>query len=90
MRWTSVLAIYLLFWTLSLFIVLPFGVRTSHEMGEEKVQGQAESAPHQPNLGRKALWTTLLSAILFGLFHLNYMNGWITPEDLMFTAPPNF
>jgi phosphatidylinositol glycan class B len=28
MRWTSILAIYSLFWVLSAFLVLPFGVRT--------------------------------------------------------------
>ena len=33
MRWTSILAIYILFWTMSLFLVLPFGVRTGEEVG---------------------------------------------------------
>lgn len=88
MRWTSALAIYLLFWTLSLFVVLPFGVKTSHEAGEEKVRGQADSAPHRPDLGKKALWTTLLASVLFGLFYLNYVNGWIDADDVMIVPPP--
>ena len=46
MRWTSILAIYVLFWTISLFLVLPFGVRTSEEVGEQSQPGHADSAPH--------------------------------------------
>ncbi len=36
MRWTSILAIYSLFWVLSAFLVLPFGVRTHDEAGLDK------------------------------------------------------
>jgi len=55
MRWTSIAAILPLFWVMSFFIVLPFGVRTSEEAGAEKVAGHAESAPHQFSFGRAAL-----------------------------------
>ena len=50
MRWTSMLAIYILFWAFSVFLVLPFGVRTTHEAGGDYVPGQAESAPHEFNV----------------------------------------
>jgi predicted secreted protein len=82
MKWTSALAIYVLFWVMTLFIVLPFGVRTAEEAGVEHVPGHAESAPHEFRLGRVALRTTIVSAILFGLYYLNYVNGWITAEQL--------
>ena len=42
MRWTSALAIYILFWTMSLFLVLPFGVRTPEEAGAEAEPGTHE------------------------------------------------
>ena len=45
MQWTSVLAIYFLFFVFSAFILLPFGVRTHDEAGLEMVPGQADSAP---------------------------------------------
>ena len=35
----------LLFWVMSAFLVLPFGVRTHDEAGIAKVPGQADSAP---------------------------------------------
>jgi predicted secreted protein len=88
MQWTSILAIYALFWALSLFLVLPFGVRTHEEAGAERVPGQAESAPHDFRIGKVALRTTIVSAILFGLYYLNYVYGWIAAEDLNLFRPP--
>lgn len=82
MRLGSILAIYVLFWTISLFLVLPFGVRTSEEVGAEPVPGHAESAPHRFEAGKVVLRATLLSAILFGLFYGNYVYGWIGAEEL--------
>jgi len=82
MRWTSALAIYLLFWAFSVFLVLPWGVRTTHEAGGQAVPGQADSAPHEFRLGRLALWTTVVATALFALFQLNYRYGWVTPAML--------
>ncbi|GGB34116.1 membrane protein [Sphingomonas metalli] len=84
MRWTSALAIYVLFWAFSVFLVLPFGVRTSDEVGAARVPGQAESAPHEFRAGRIALRVTIVATILFVLFQLNYRYGWITPGDVDF------
>jgi len=88
MKYTSIIAIYSLFWALCLFFVLPLGVKTHDEAGIEKIPGQAESAPHEFRPGRIILRTTILSAIMFGLFYLNYVNGWITAEDIDFFHPP--
>ena len=88
MKLGSILAIYTLFWTLSLFLVLPFGVRTHEEAGAEKLPGQADSAPHGFSLGKVALRATILSAILFGLYYFNYIYGWIGVEALDWAAPP--
>ena len=82
MRITSILALYVLFWTLSLFLVLPFGVRTSEEEGADRGAGHAESAPHSFSFGKAALRATIVSALLFGLYYANYVFGWITVETL--------
>lgn len=76
------LAIYLLFWVISVFLVLPFGLRTPDETGEALVKGQATSAPGNFRPGRVALRATLLSAVLFALFYANFRCGWITVEDI--------
>lgn len=85
MKWTSALAIFLLFWVMSGFLVLPFGVKTADEAGIEKVPGQADSAPAHFAPGKVLLRMTLLSIVLFGLFYLNYTQGWITVEDIDIT-----
>ncbi len=77
MKWTSALAIYLLIWTVCLFMVLPLGVRTSDEANEEKVAGQADSAPVQPMMLRKVLLASAMSLVLFGLFWLAYSAGYL-------------
>ena len=82
MKWTSILAIYILFWTLSLFLVLPFGVRTAEEEGVRPEPGHAESAPYRFNVRRTALRATILSAVLTAIYVANYIYGWISVEDV--------
>ena len=84
MKWTSVLAIYFLFFAGSAFFLLPFGVKTHEEVGAEKVPGQADSAPHRFDLPRHLLRAALLALVLFGLYYANWSYGWISTEDLDF------
>lgn len=78
MRLTSIVAIYILFWSLSFFLVLPFRLRSSAEP-ETIVLGQAESAPPRFSFPRTCLWTTIVSAALFALYYANYVEGWVPP-----------
>ena len=82
MAWQSALAIYFLFWTFSVFLVLPFGVRTTEEAGGQRIAGQADSAPHEFDWRRVAVRVTVVATVLFVAFYANYMFGWITAEDL--------
>lgn len=82
MKWTSILAIYFLFWVMCAFLLLPFGVRTHEESGEAKVAGQADSAPANFRPGRLALRATAIAAAVTALYVLNYTHGWIGVEDL--------
>jgi predicted secreted protein len=84
MNWTSIVAIYLLFWVLSAFLVLPFGVKSYQEMGLEMTPGQADGAPANFRPLRVVLWTTVVSAILFGLYYANYEYGWIDRHSFDF------
>ena len=78
MKSTSALAIYLLFWVMSAFLVMPFGVKNAHEAGEPLVPGQSDGAPANFNPKRILIRTTILSVILFGIYYVNYVNGWIS------------
>lgn len=91
MKWTSILAIYALFWVMSAFLVMPFGIRTHDEAGVEKVRGQADSAPANFRPGVIAKRASVLALVLFALFYANYINGWIGTKDLdLFGDPPNY
>jgi predicted secreted protein len=35
-------------------------------------------------IGKKLLWITLISGVLFGLFMANYEFGWIVVDDVPF------
>ncbi|WP_205480718.1 DUF1467 family protein [Sphingomonas arenae] len=82
MSWQAALAIYFLFFVGVAFLLLPFGVRTDEEVGAPRVPGQAESAPHRFDLRKHLLRSALVAAVVFALYYLNYVNGWITAEDL--------
>lgn len=89
MKLTSMLAIYALFWVMTAFILLPFGVKTHEEAGIEKVPGQADSAPANFRPRRVLIRATVLAAIFFGLYYANYVNGWLGVDDInMFGKPP--
>lgn len=82
MSFGSAAAIYVLFWVMTAFVVLPWEARTHDEAGLEKVRGQADSAPADFRPWRVVKRTTLLASALFALYYLNYVNGWITPQML--------
>ncbi|WP_295497429.1 DUF1467 family protein [Sphingorhabdus sp. EL138] len=89
MTWTSIIAIYLLFWVMTAFVILPIGVRTHEELGLPKTPGQADSAPGNFQPRKILLRTTLLSAALFALFYANYSFDWINRDtfDGLFNPP---
>ena len=87
MAFTSIVAIYVLFFAFSAFFLLPFGVRTDEEAGTPKVAGQADSAPHRFNVKRHFAKAAIVAAILFGLYYANWTYGWITPNDLDLYTP---
>jgi predicted secreted protein len=79
--WTSALAIYFVLWWVVLFAVLPWGVRSQHEVGGV-TPGSDPGAPALPALGGKLIWTTVVSAIVFGLMYAAYVSGAVELDDL--------
>ena len=84
MAFSSIIAIYFLFFAFSAFLLLPFGVRTDDEAGTPKVAGQADSAPHRFDLKRHLVKAAILGAVFFAIYYANWTYGWITPNDLDF------
>jgi len=88
MQVTSIAAIYFLFWVMSAFVMLPFGVRTADDVGAEIVPGQAESAPVNFRPGKLLLRATIIAAVFTGLFVANFEYGWITVADIDILPKP--
>ena len=58
-------AIYLTLWWTALFAILPLGTKTYAESGIEVKDGGDPGAPVNPNLKRKFITTTWVSALLW-------------------------
>jgi predicted secreted protein len=81
LSWPTIAAIYFIIWWLVLFAVLPWGVRSQGESGEV-VPGTDPGAPQLPGLGKKLVWTTLVSTVLFGLLYFGYVTRLVTLDNL--------
>ena len=79
---TTAVAIFFLIWWVVLFAVLPWGIRSQHE-GGEIVPGTDPGAPAIPNLGRKLLWTTLVSIVIFAASYVVYVDRLVSLEGLV-------
>jgi predicted secreted protein len=88
MNWTSIVAIYVLFWVGCAFVLLPFGIKTHEELGIDKVPGQADSAPGNFQPRTVMLRATVLAALLTALWVANYVNGWVTPATFGIDTAP--
>ena len=78
---STALAVYFVIWWITLFLTLPFGVRSQHEDGES-VAGTDPGAPVMARMGRKLIWTTVISAVIFAVAMLAYNAGYLNIERL--------
>ena len=78
---SSQIAIYFIVWWVVLFAVLPFGVRSQHEDGEG-APGTDPGAPVLARMGRKLIWTTIISAVIFAIAMWAYYQGFLNIERL--------
>ncbi|MCA1453281.1 DUF1467 family protein [Bradyrhizobium sp. BRP22] len=78
---STAFAIYFVLWWIVLFLTLPFGVRSQHEEGGG-AEGTDPGAPIMARMGRKLIWTTLISAVIFGVAMWAYSAGYLSIERL--------
>jgi predicted secreted protein len=79
MALSTAIAIYFLIWWITLFAVLPWGVRAQ---GEEGSPGTDPGAPRVPHLKAKLVWTTVVATAIFGAVAYIYVYRLITLDDL--------
>ncbi|MGY3233730.1 putative secreted protein [Bradyrhizobium sp. USDA 4448] len=78
---STALAIYFVIWWLALFLTLPFGVRSQHEDGGG-APGTDPGAPVLTGMKGKLIWTTIISAIIYGLGVSAYYAGYLSLDRL--------
>ncbi len=78
---STAFAIYFVLWWLTLFLTLPFGVRSQHEDGGGP-PGTDPGAPIATQMGRKLIWTTVISAVIFAIAWWAYQAGYLSIERL--------
>jgi predicted secreted protein len=78
---STAFAIYFVLWWVTLFVTLPFGVRSQHEEGGG-APGTDPGAPVASQMGKKLLWNTALSAVIFAIAMFAYYQGWLSVERL--------
>jgi len=71
------LAIYLIVWWVVLFSVLPVGAVSHAEAGIETPGGGDPASPINPQLKRKFIRTTWISALIFAPFWISVHFHWL-------------
>lgn len=82
---STMFAVYFVLWWIVLFVTLPFGVRSQHEDGEgagQVIPGTDPGAPVMARMGRKLIWTTIISAVIFAVAMWAYYQGFFNIERL--------
>ena len=81
--WVTMLGVYIICWWTVLFAVLPLG--SSQERHEPPTDGSQWGAPEKPDLKRKFITTTWVSALVWLLAMVLVYVGWMPLPDL---TPP--
>ena len=81
MKLSFAIVVYICIWFMTLFAVLPFGVRTQDEAGDV-VPGTPGSAPAKIAIKRILLINTLVAAVCFAVFYLGYTQGWLSAHEV--------
>ncbi len=84
---STVIAIYFLIWWITLFAVLPWGVRNQEESGGV-TPGTDPGAPALHRMWRKLGCTTVFATIIFGILYVVYTRGLIPYDMLMAISGP--
>lgn len=79
MTWLTGVMVYIVIWWVVLLTVLPWGVKVP----DDPEPGHATSAPQNPMMVRKALITTLIATVLWGVAFWLIESEWLTLR-----APP--
>ena len=85
---TSAMVLYAVIWAVVFYMINPLWQVSQAEDGHV-VPGTPESAPVDPKLRKKAIWTTIWASAVFGLVYWVIESGAITLDDLTYVTLPS-
>ena len=77
----SAAVLFAVVWFLVFLIVLPIRVQTQGDL-KDIVPGTHAGAPEHHHLGKKAVWTTVISLVVWGFFVAVILSGVISVDNL--------
>ncbi|APE44755.1 hypothetical protein BOO69_16070 [Sulfitobacter alexandrii] len=77
----SGLVLYAVIWSLTFLIALPIRVQTQGDL-QDIVPGTHAGAPEHHHLKKKALWTTLVAAVIWAMAATVILSDWISVDDV--------
>ena len=77
----SAIVLYAIVWFMLFLIILPIRVQTQGDL-KDIVPGTHAGAPEHHHLGKKALWCTGLSFLIWGTFVAIILSGVISVDNL--------
>jgi predicted secreted protein len=78
---TSALVLYAVLWFLILLIVIPIRLKTQGDVGEI-VHGTHAGAPHEPQMKKRILITTVVAFVLWVIIAYVIISGTLTVRDI--------
>lgn len=86
MNWFTAFVLFVMIWWTTLFAVLPFWTRPVSDPARST--GGWRGAPEEPHLFRKALVTTLIATLVWGVAmaviasdYFSFRSGWLYMQD---------
>jgi predicted secreted protein len=77
MHWVVLAGAYVILWFLTLQLLLPIGIKAPHESGEAGHALADAGAPSNPRILLKALFASIIAAVLWLVFYVLVLTGHI-------------
>ena len=77
----SGLVLFVIIWAMVFLIALPIRVQTQGDLGDI-VEGTHAGAPEHHHMRKKALWTTVVAFVIWGICAAVILSGVISVGDL--------
>jgi predicted secreted protein len=77
----SGLVLFAVIWSMTFLVALPIRVQTQGDL-KDVIPGTHAGAPEHHHLKKKAMWTTLVALIIWGIVATIILSEWISVDDV--------